>query len=67
MSTKDQKTVLSLHHERKDVDSEEDRVVDVFDCNGIEVVPVQSICLYSTIPRFVLPQSAASSLLSELN
>merc|ERR1712150_287543 len=48
---KDQKTVLSLHHVGPDVESEADRVVDVFDCNGIEVVPVQSICLYSTIPR----------------
>ena len=51
LSVKDQKTVLSLHHEKKDVESEEERVVDVFDCNGIEVVPLQSICLYSTIPR----------------
>ena len=51
LSPQDQKTVLSLHHEDPDVESEEDRLVDVFDCNGIEVVPVQSICLYSTIPR----------------
>ena len=67
LSTKDQKTVLSLHYERKDVESEEERVVDVFDCDGIEVVPLQSICLYSTIPRFVLPVCSLPSLLPGLN
>ena len=31
--------------------SVEDKILDVFESNGIEVVPADSICLYSTIPR----------------
>lgn len=51
LSAKDQKTVLSLHHEDKAAASVEDKILDVFESNGIEVVPADSICLYSTIPR----------------
>ena len=50
LSAKDQSTVLSLHHENE-TESVEERLQDVFECNGIECVPVDSICLYSTIPR----------------
>ena len=51
LSAKDQSTVLGLHHEKPDGVSVEERILDVFECNGIECVPLDSICLYSTIPR----------------
>ena len=45
--------LLSLHTETSDGSNLQEKLNDILDCNGIEVVPLNSVALYLTIPRYI--------------
>lgn len=51
LNEKTQNAVLSLHSEKSNSNNLQEKLNDILDCNGIEVVPVNSVALYLTIPR----------------
>ena len=51
LNEKEQNTILNLHFEKKESEKLEEKLLDIFECNGIEIVPIKSVALYSTIPR----------------
>ena len=53
LNEKTQNALLSLHSEKSESSNLQEKLNDILDCNGIEVVPVNSVALYLTIPRSV--------------
>ena len=53
LNEKTQNALLSLHTEKSNSTNLQEKLNDILDCNGIEVVPVNSVALYLTIPRYV--------------
>ena len=53
LNEKTQNALLSLHSEKSNSSNLQEKLNDILDCNGIEVVPVNSVALYLTIPRLV--------------
>ena len=53
LNEKTQNALLSLHSEKSNSSNLQEKLNDILDCNGIEVVPVNSVGLYLTIPRSV--------------
>ena len=53
LNEKTQNALLSLHSEKSNSSNLQEKLNDILDCNGIEVVPVNSVALYLTIPRSV--------------
>ena len=51
LNEKTQNALLSLHSEKSESSNLQEKLNDILDCNGIEVVPVNSVALYLTIPR----------------
>ena len=51
LNEKTQNAVLSLHSEKSNSNNLQEKLNDILDCNGIEVVPVNSVALYLIIPR----------------
>ena len=50
LGEKEKTAVLNLHSE-KTTNNLEEKLRDIFECNGIEIVPIKSVALYTTIPR----------------
>ena len=53
LNEKTQNALLRLHTEKSNSTNLQEKLNDILDCNGIEVVPVNSVALYLTIPRSV--------------
>ena len=53
LNEKEQNAVLNLHGEKSSTISLDEKLQDIFECNGIEVIPVNCVALYKTIPRYV--------------
>ena len=53
LNEKTQNALLSLHSEKSNSNNLREKLNDILDCNGIEVVPVNSVGLHLTIPRSV--------------
>ena len=53
LNEKEQNMLLSLHTETSDGSNLQEKLNDILDCNGIEVVPLNSVALYLTIPRYI--------------
>ena len=53
LNEKEQNMLLSLHTETSDGSNLKEKLNDILDCNGIEVVPLNSVALYLTIPRYI--------------
>jgi len=51
LNEKEQNAILNLHGEKSSTISLDEKLQDIFECNGIEVIPVNCVALYKTIPR----------------
>jgi len=51
LNEKERDAVLNLHCEKLDTSSLDEKLEDIFSCNCIEIIPINSVALYTTIPR----------------
>ena len=52
LNEKQQNAILNLHSEKSTTSKLEEKLQDIFECNGIEVIPANGVALYTTIPRY---------------
>ena len=51
LNEKEKDAVLNLHREKLETSNLEEKLADIFSCNCIEIIPINSVALYTTIPR----------------